>query len=154
MGARMGTILPRDTIRVAPAGPGLALSDLAIGVAGAGAVWQPTAVDTAYLTPFGMVPEGSEAELYYEVWGARANAKYSHQIAVYRMKGEPAEAERRPVVRLAFDESSVDSVLHGRRTLQLRRLKPGRYLLEVTVSGVEGESDVRRREFRVLKASK
>jgi GWxTD domain-containing protein len=151
MGSQIGSILPRDTVRVASSGPGLALSDLAIGVAGAGAVWQPTAVDTAYLTPFGMVPEGSEAELYYEVWGARANAKYSHQIAVYRMKGEPPEAEKRPVVGLAFDESSADSVLRARRTLQLRRLKPGRYLLEVTVSGIEGESDVRRREFRVLK---
>ncbi len=154
MGSRIGTILPRDTVRVAPAGRGLALSDLAIGVAGAGAAWHPTPADTAYLTPFGMVPEGSEAELYYEAWGARANAKYSHQIAVYRMKGDPAEAERRPVVRLAFDESSADSVLRARRTLQLRRLKPGRYLLEVSVSGIEGESDVRRREFRVLKGSK
>jgi GWxTD domain-containing protein len=154
IGDQAGVVLPRDTVRMARSGQGLALSDLAVGVEGAAAVWQPTAVDSAFLTPFGMVPEGSEAELYYEASGARSGATYSHQIAVYRLKGDPAGPEKKPVVRLAFNEASTDSLLRARRTLQLRRLKPGRYLLEVRVSGPGEESDVRRREVRVLKARK
>ena len=153
MGDEAGAVVPRDTVRVAALDDGLALSDLAIGAAGASAVWQPTPRDTAFLAPFGVVPEGREVELYYEASGARAGAVYAHEIAVYRLKGEPAVADRRPVVRLGFDEAAGDSIVRARRTLQLRRLKPGRYLLEVRMAGPDGSSDLRRREFRVLKAS-
>jgi GWxTD domain-containing protein len=152
IGDETGTVLPRDTVRVATLDDGLALSDLAIGAEGASAVWQPTPRDTAFLAPFGIVPEGKEVELYYEASGVRVGAVYAHQIAVYRLKGEQALAERRPVVRLGFDEAAGDPIVRARRTLQLHRLKPGRYLLEVRIGGRDGTSDVRRREFRVLQA--
>ena len=151
MGDIAGVVLPRDTVLVSHDGAGLALSDLAIGVDGSSVLWKPTPSDTAYLTPFGMVPEGRGAELYYEVSGVRAGASYAHEIAVYLLKGDEAAPERRAVVRLRFDEVAADSVIHARRTLQLRRLKPGSYLLDVHVSGADGGTDVRRREFRVLK---
>ncbi len=152
IGGEAGAVLPRDTVRVA--GGGLALSDLAIGVEGASAMWQATPRDTAYMAPFGVVPEGREVELYYEASGARPGTGYAHQIAVYRLKGDPAVAERQPVVRLGFEESATDSIVRARRTLQLRRLRPGRYLLEVRVSGPGKAADVRRRELRVLKSRK
>jgi GWxTD domain-containing protein len=151
IGEHTGVVLPHDSVLVARDEAGLALSDLAIGVDGASVMWQATPADTAFLTPFGMVPESRGAELYYEVSGARAGASYAHEIAVYRLKGEPSVPERRPVVRLRFDEAASGPVIHSRRTLQLRRLKPGRYLLDVRVSGPEGSSDERRREIRVLK---
>ena len=150
-GNDVGVVLPRDSVLVARDGPALALSDLAIGVEGASVLWQATPSDTAYLTPFGMVPESREAELYYEVSGVQAGTTYAHEISVYRLKGDQSEPERRPVVRLRFDEVAGGTVIHARRTLQLRRLKPGRYLLDVRVSGPDGSGDVRRREIRVLK---
>ena len=150
VGDSTGTVVPRDTVRVAPAGTALALSDLALGAVGASAVWLPTAVDTAYLTPFGIVREGSELELYYEAAGAHPGAHYAHEIAVYRLKGDPARADHTPVVRLGFEEAAADSLIRARRTIQLRRLKPGRYLVEVRVTGPGGASDTRRREIRVL----
>lgn len=151
MGDSAGAVLPRDTVRVASTGDGLALSDLALGAIGASAVWLPTPSDTAYMTPFGIVQEGSELELYYEATGTDPGARYAHEIGVYRLRGNPAAAERRPVVRLGFEEEAADSIIRARRTLQLRRLKPGRYLVEVHVVGPGGESDTRRREIRVLR---
>lgn len=150
IGDEAGTVLPHDTVRVAAHDDALALSDLAIGAAGASAVWKPAPRDTAFIAPFGVVPEGRDVELYYEASGVRAGAVYAHQIAVFRLKGTPAVAERRPVVRLGFDEATGDSLVRARRTLQLRRLKPGRYLLEVRITGRDGTSDLRRREFRVV----
>jgi GWxTD domain-containing protein len=154
LGEDAGEVLPRDSVVVSRDDAGVALSDLAIGVDGASVLWQPTATDTAYLTPFGMVPEGREAELYYEISGTRAGAAYTHEIAVYRIKGDQRELERRPVVRLHFAEAAAGAAVHARRTLQLRRLEPGRYLLEVRIAGPGGSTDVRRREIRVLKARK
>lgn len=150
IGDDAGAVIPRDTIRVAPSGTGLSLGDLALGVVGASAIWLPTPVDTAHMTPFGIVLQGSELELYYEATGASPGANYAHEIAVYRLKGDPAVAGRRPVVRLGFTEAAADSIIRARRTLQLRRLKPARYLVEVRISGPDGFGDVRRREIRVL----
>ena len=150
IGDDAGAVLPRDTVRVAASGEHLSLSDLALGAIGAAAVWLPTPGDTAYMTPFGIVREGSELELYYEASGARPGATYAHEIGVYRMKGDPAAAEHRPVVRLGFAETAAEPVIRARRTLQLRRLKPGRYLVEVRVTGPDGAADTRRREIRVL----
>ena len=63
--------------------------------------------DTVLLTPFDLFREGSEVELYYEAGGATAGAPYRHEIAVFRIKGEPGVAERRPVVTLGFDERAT-----------------------------------------------
>jgi GWxTD domain-containing protein len=150
IGDDAGAVLPRDTVRVAAGGATLALSDLALGAAGSSAIWLPTPLDTAYMAPFGIVREGSDLELYYEATGAQSGASYAHEIGVYRLKGEPPAAERRPVVRLGFREAAADSTIRSRRTIQLGRLKPGHYLLEVRLTGPDGVTDARRREIRVL----
>jgi hypothetical protein len=151
LGDSLGVVLPRDTVRVNEPGRGLGLSDLALGVRGASARWEPTPQDTVLLTPFDLFREGSEVELYYEAAGATGGARYRHEITVFRIKGEPGMAERRPVVTLGFDERAAESLLRAHRVLQLARLKPGRYLLEVRVS-IPGETPVaRRREFRVVR---
>jgi hypothetical protein len=78
-GPDAGLVLPRDTVRVAAAGPALSLSDLALGVRSASARWLPAAADTVFLTPFDLVPAGSEVELYYEGTGATPGATYGHR---------------------------------------------------------------------------
>jgi hypothetical protein len=59
--------------------------------------------------------------------------------------------ERRPIVSLAFEEAAGTELVRSRRSLQLSRLKPGRYVVEVRVVGPDGLSETRRREFRIVK---
>jgi GWxTD domain-containing protein len=151
LGDSLGVVLPRDTVRVTSSGPVLSLSDLALGIRGASAQWTPTPQDTVLLTPFDLFLEGSEVELYYEAAGATVGARYRHEIAVFRIKGADGTAERRPVVTLGFDERAAGPLLRSHRVLQLARLRPGRYLIEVQVHTPDGQRVARRREFRVVR---
>ena len=54
-------------------------------------------------------------------------------------------------VSLAFEEPARETTLRSHRTLQLGRLRPGRYLVEVRVSGPDGTTSTRRREIQVVK---
>jgi GWxTD domain-containing protein len=150
VGDSVGIVLPRDTVHVGPTGAGLSLSDLALGIRGASARWESIPGDTVLLTPFDLFLEGAEVELYYEAAGAMVGAPYRHEIAVFRVRGRPAKPERRPVVTLGFDEPALEPLLRSQRVLQLARLKPGRYLIEVLVRGPDGEAAARRREFLVV----
>ncbi|CAN5780162.1 hypothetical protein BH24GEM1_BH24GEM1_21970 [soil metagenome] len=149
LGESLGVVLPRDTVRVSEPAP-TALSDLALGVRGASAEWMPEPGDTVLLTPFDLFREGAEVELYYELTGATPGAPYRHEIAVFRIKGQPGRAERRPVVTLGFDERAAGPLLRSHRVVQLARLKPGRYLLDVRVRTPGGGATARQREFRVV----
>jgi GWxTD domain-containing protein len=151
-GDSLGVVLSIDSTRAAAAGPPLSLSEIAIGVREASVVWHPTPADTVYLTPFDLFPEGRELELYYEGSGAVPGTSYRHQIAVFRTKGDdPAVVERRPIVTLGFEEVATTELVRSRRNLQLGRLKPGRYVVEVRIVGPDGSSETRRREFRIVK---
>jgi len=151
LGDSVGVVLPRDSVRVTGSGPSLSLSDLALGVRGASALWQPTPQDTVLFTPFDRFLEGSEVGLYYEASGATEGAWYRHEIAVFRIKGKPGVAERRPVVTLGFDARAAGSLLRSHRVLQLARLRPGRYVIEVQVNAPGDKPAARRREFRVVR---
>jgi hypothetical protein len=59
--------------------------------------------------------------------------------------------ERRPIVTLGFEEVATTELIRSRRSLQLGRLKPGRYVVEVRIVGPDGSSETRRREFRIVK---
>ena len=151
VGDSLGIVLPRDTVRVDVAGAGLTVSDLALGIRGASAAWAPAPGHTVLLTPFDLFPEGSEVELYYEVDGAAVGTSYRHEIAVFRMRDRPRVAERRPVVTLGFEEPAAEPLLRSQRVLQLARLEPGRYLIEVQVRAPDGDAVARRREFLVVR---
>jgi GWxTD domain-containing protein len=150
-GDSAGVVVPRDTVRVARGDAALALSDLALGVESASATWVPPGGEPVLLTPFDLFPVRSQVRLYYETAGAVPGADYRHEIAVFRMKGEPLTPERRPAVTLRVDERAAGSVIRAYRTLQLRDLKAGNYMIEVRVRGPGGNEDVRRRAFQVVK---
>jgi GWxTD domain-containing protein len=150
-GGEAGVVLPRDTVRAADSRAPPALSDLALGVRAASVRWERPGMEPVLLTPFDLFPERSELLLYYEAAGAIPGADYRHEIAVFRMKGDPAAPERRPAVSLRVDERAEGPVIRAHRTLQLRDLKAGRYLIEVRVRGPDGGEDVRRRDFRVVR---
>jgi GWxTD domain-containing protein len=149
-GDSAGVVLPRDTVRAA-ASPALSLSDLALGVDAASAIWLPPGGEPVLLTPFSLFPVRSELRLYYEVAGAVAGADYRHEIAVFRMKGDPASPDRRPAVTLSVEERAAGTVIRAYRTLQLRDLKAGSYMIDVRVRGPGASNDVRRRSFKVVK---
>jgi GWxTD domain-containing protein len=152
VGDSLGVVLPSDTVSVSRHGPAFGISDLALGVRGASARWEPAPGDTVLLTPFDRFIEGADVELYYEVPGVRAGSLYRHEIAVFRMKGDRGVAERRPAVTLGFEEPAAGPVLRSQRVLQLSRLKPGRYLIEVRVRAEDGDSVLRRRELRIARS--
>jgi hypothetical protein len=92
-------------------------------------------------------------ELYYEAAGAQAGTTYRHEIAVFRV-GREGRVEDRPVVTLRVDEAAGAGVIRAHRTLQLARLKPGAYVVEVKVTAPDGSTDGRRRMIRVIKPEK
>jgi GWxTD domain-containing protein len=145
-----GVVLPRDSVTVRAAGPALSLSDLALGIRAASARWQPTPADTVLLTPIDLFRAGSQVELYYEVSGARPGDGYRHEIGVFKVRGDD-RVEERPVVALHVDEAAPGAVIRAHRLLQLARLKPGRYVVEVKVTGPGGATDSRGRAIRVVK---
>jgi len=149
-GAGAGVVLPTDSVTVRPAGPALSLSDLALGIRAASARWQPTPSDTVLLTPFDLFLAGSQVELYYEASGARAGTSYRHEIGVFRV-GRDDRVQDRPAVTLRVEEVAAGEVVRAHRTLQLARLKPGTYVVEVKVIAPDGSADVRRRAIRVVK---
>ncbi|HYC33558.1 MAG TPA: GWxTD domain-containing protein [Gemmatimonadales bacterium] len=154
-GDSAGTVLPLDSVRVADRGGPAVLSDLALGARSASTAWEPVPGDTVLLTPFDLFRAGAEAELYYELAGATPGASYRHEIAVYRVKGDDdGEVERRPVVSLGFDEPARAALVRSHRTLQLARLKPGRYVVEVRLRGAGAESEARRRAFSIVRADR
>jgi GWxTD domain-containing protein len=151
VGDSLGVVMARDTVRVGGAGGGPALSDLALGVRGASARWEPVPGDTVLLTPFDLFRAGAEVELYYEVEDPVVGASHRHEIAVFRLRSDPPVAERRPVVRLGVEEPALEPLVRARRVLRLDRLKPGRYLIEVRVSAPGRASAARRREFLITR---
>jgi GWxTD domain-containing protein len=152
-GADAGVVLPTDSVTVRPAGPALSLSDLALGIRAASARWQSTPSDTVLLTPFDLFLAGSQVQLYYEASGARAGASYRHEIGVFRV-GRDDRVQDRPVVTLRVDEAAAGDVIRAHRTLQLARLKPGTYVVEVKLTAPDGTAEVRRRAIRVVKADR
>jgi hypothetical protein len=97
----------------------------------------------------------AEAELYYELAGAEPGVSYRHEIAVYRVTGDENGAlDRRPVVSLAFEEPAAAVLVRAHRTLQLARLKPGRYVVEVRLRGAARETEARRRAFSIVPANR
>jgi hypothetical protein len=49
------------------------------------------------------------------------------------------------------DEAAAGEVIRAHRTLQLARLKPGTYVVEVKLTAPDGTAEVRRRAIRVVK---
>jgi hypothetical protein len=66
------------------------------------------------------------------------------------VKGDPARVERRPVVSLAVEEPAGGALVRSHRRLQLGRLKPGRYVVEVRVAGAGTAAATRSRTFTVV----
>jgi GWxTD domain-containing protein len=149
-GDSAGVVLPHDSVRVEPLGGPLALSDLALGVGDAAARWPVAPGDTVLLTPFDLFRPGADLELYYEVARTEPGRFYRHEITVYRLKDQRRPDRRKAEVTLGFEERTASELTRSHRTLQLGRVRPGTYLVEVRVGAAGGADRVtRERVIRV-----
>ncbi|HKH83644.1 MAG TPA: GWxTD domain-containing protein [Gemmatimonadales bacterium] len=149
-GENAGVVLPRDSVEVADTrAETIQLSDIALGSRGRAISWVSDAADTVLLAPTGLLRKKSDVELYYEATGAQPGLKYRHEITVLRAEGRRT-SRRQPLVALSFEEDAANAVIRSHRSVYVSRLKEGRYVIEIRVSGGSGPAAVRRRGFTII----
>ncbi len=154
-GEAAGVTLPRDSVRVGPVAPStLSLSDLVLGSRTTNLTWRRTPNDTVLFNPLRTYKRDDQMELYYEIDGLRP-APYTVELAV-KKKGSSGGLFRKifggggAAIRLKFEEQATTPHVSTHRSLQLSRLKPGEYVMELVVVDAGGRKDRRTQEFRVV----
>jgi hypothetical protein len=154
-GEAAGVTLPTDSVRVGPLTPsGLSLSDLVLGSRSANLTWHRTADDTVLFNPLRTYRRSEEMELYYEIEGLQPTP-YTVELTV-RKKGSSGGLFRKifggggAAIRLKFQEQATTSRVSTHRSLQLSRLKPGEYTLDLVVADAAGRRDHRAQNFEVV----
>ncbi len=136
-----GDVVLGDSVTVEQLdGSVVAASDLVLGRRGAGLFWS-AAGDTVLLNPLGRFPQGSAAELYYEVYGMERGAAMHTVVRLEREGGRSFFGAitglfggRRAPVMLEFDAPADGPITRVHRGIDLRDTPRGRYLLSVTVT--------------------
>ena len=149
-------MLPRDTVRVGgPSSVALALSDLVLGSRSTNLAWRRSEQDTVLFNPLQTFKRSEEMQLYYEVQGLQPGSPYEVRLAVRKQGGSGGLFRKifgggGAAISLKFDAQATATLESAHRGLQLERLKPGKYVLEVTVTDDEGRKDQRLRPFQVV----
>jgi GWxTD domain-containing protein len=156
-----GDLVRQDSLAVSAlhSGGGLAVSDVVVGREGSGLVWvQAQRGDTVLLNPLSRFPEGSAAELYYEIYGLARGATY-HTVVRLEREGRRSlfgairglfGGGRAPVL-LEFDAAAEGLVTRVHRGVALRDVAKGSYRLTVVISDpASGASVTRTRRFQVV----
>jgi GWxTD domain-containing protein len=142
-----GVLSSPDTLEVAAPGE-LGLSDIVLGARHTNLTWLRSAEDTVFFNPVGTFRSGGSLELFYEVLGVPVGEAFRTEVRVSRPGG----------LRL-FGRGSAITVRQGGEstgprsaqavTLDIGRLRPGTYTLEVTVER-DGRQARRRASFTVV----
>lgn len=125
-------------------GSALALGDLVTGREGGVPTWDP-GDGPVPLNPFNAWPSGGNVELWFELRGLAAGDEYR---ATYEVE---AQQRGRRGVKVEARDRATGPVTAVRRTIQLRDIEPGDYLLRVTVTA-GGQTATRGRTLTVVKA--
>jgi GWxTD domain-containing protein len=155
-GEEAGIVLPRDTVRVGgPSSVTLGLSDLVLGSRSANLVWRRSEQDTVLFNPLQTFKRAEEMQLYYEVQGLQPGSSYEVRLAVRKQGGSGGLFRKifgggGAAISLKFDSRATAMVESAHRGLQLEKLKPGMYVLEVEVTDAGGHRDQRLRPFQVV----
>ena len=133
----------RDSdVAVPSAGGALSLSDIVLGETRGGRPWE--APDGAFpLSSTGSYAKGSPIPIYYEVAGVAAGTEVETEISF-----TPEDDDRG--VTVTFTERAGGAIERTRRELGTDRLKPGRYLMRMTVKTADGQSATRETAVYVL----
>jgi len=147
-----------DSLRVeALNGSRFAVSDIVVGREGSGLVWLPPG-DTVRLNPLHRFPEGSGAELYYEIYGLASGATYHTVVRLDREGGRSIFGAirglfgggRAPVL-LEFDAPASGPITREHRGVALRDVPKGNYRLTVIITDpATGASATRSQRFQVV----
>lgn len=155
-GEETGVVLPRDTVRVGgPSSVTLGLSDLVLGSRSANLAWRRSEQDTVLFNPLQTFKRAEEMQLYYEVQGLQPGSSYEVRLAVRKQGGSGGLFRKifgggGAAISLKFDSRATAMVESAHRGLQLEKLKPGMYVLEVEVTDAGGHRDQRLRPFQVV----
>jgi len=155
--ASAGDLVRQDSLDVPALGGGrFAVSDVVVGREGSGLVWVSAGDDT--VRPLSRFPEGSAAEVYYEVYGLPRGAPY-HTIVRLEREGRRSlfGAIRglfgggRAAVLLEFDAASAGAVTRVHREVALRDVAKGTYRLTVVITDpASGVTTTRTQRFQVV----
>lgn len=98
--------------------------------------------DTIPLSATVRYPEGSSLNVYYEIHGIPAGARYRSRIQIAREGGRVLGlfGGRRVPVSLAFDGVADGAPTRVRQTVNLGSLNAGRYRLTVSVENASGDA--------------
>jgi GWxTD domain-containing protein len=134
----------------------LVLSDLVLGDRVGGLQWI-VSEDTVRLNARGAYAEGAEAELYYELHGLTAGTPYRARIEVRGQGGGSIFARigrlfgGGPPVALGFEGIVTNTPHRAQQTVNLAPLRPGNYVLTLSIE-IPGREARARREvpLRIL----
>jgi GWxTD domain-containing protein len=155
-GEEAGVVLPRDTVRVdGPTSVGVGLSDLVLGSRRANLAWRRSEQDTVLFNPLRTFRRAEEMQLYYEVQGLQPGSSYEVRLAVRKQGGSGGLFRKvfgggGAAISLKFNTKATAMRESVHRGLQLEKLKPGMYVLELTVTDAGGHRDQRLRPFQVV----
>ncbi len=150
-----GMVTSRDTVHVAGGGQGIGLSDLAIGSRTVQLPWVSASGDTAWANPLATFPTTLPLQLYFEVTGLARATPYRIDITMARPRS--GSVFRRifggngAAIRVGFEGTHPGGIAAVARTISLAEIKPGDYVLEVTVTDQAGNTATRRRNVSVVR---
>ncbi|MGH7584232.1 MAG: GWxTD domain-containing protein [Gemmatimonadales bacterium] len=141
-----GVVTSSQPLHVAPmTGSRLTLSDLALGTRRVPLPWLVAGTDTAWINPLHTFRPDDPLQLFFEVGGIPVGGPYRLELSVLRSGGRAAQ------MQVGFNEVASHGPDRIRQVVNISRLHPGKYVLEVTVSRSSGEHAVRRQSFTVIK---
>lgn len=151
----VGDLVHSEPLTVVPLdGRRFAVSDVVLGRDGSALVWLPPGApprDTVRISALQRFPEGSGAELYYEVYGLPAGAAYHTVVRLEREGRRGLFGGRRTPVLLEFDAPATGPRTRVYRGIALRDVARGTYRLTVVIADpASGASVTRTRRFHVV----
>ena len=133
-----GVLLAADSLNLGDGTAELVLSDLIFSRETSTLAWNRGA-EKILLDPLGSIRRTESLHLYYEVAGLTSGVSYRSTVELLREAGGRLRAE----LTLGFSDRSDSSVARVRRRFGLERLKPGNYIVQVTVVS-DGRRVIRR----------
>jgi len=127
---------------------------LVLGNRSTNLAWRRTPDDTVLFNPLRIYRRSDEMELYYEIDGLKPSP-YTVELTV-KKKGSGGGIFKKifgrggAAIRLKFEEQATTPRVNSHRRLQLSRLKPGNYVLDLLVVDAAGRRDHRAQEFQVV----
>jgi hypothetical protein len=125
-----GAIATLGEVAVPAPATTLKLSDLVLGRTGSGVEWR-SGVSMVPLNPLNAWAKGSDAEVYFQLFGLAAGDTYDTRFEIFRDGDDPGQPARRTI---ATTQAATAAMMEFSRTLGLANLDAGKYRVRLTVT--------------------